>query len=63
MSRPLLVRPVYVLTTLLVILLINALVVLNSGSADSTELTEQDTEQSIAAEYSINSNLTYEINQ
>jgi hypothetical protein len=62
-SKPLLVRPVYILATIMVVLLMNALVVFNSGSTEGTEISEQETEQSIAAEYHINSNLTYEINQ
>jgi hypothetical protein len=62
-SRPLLLRPVYILATIMVVLLMNALVVLNSGSGEGNEISEQETEQSIAAEYNINTNLTYEINQ
>jgi len=61
--RPVLLRPVFVVASLLLVLLLNALVVLKSGSAEETVLTELETEQSIAADYSINTNLTYELNQ
>jgi len=61
--RPFILRPVYIIASLLVILMLNMLVLLgSSGSADET-ITEQEVEQSIAAEYSINTNLTYEMNQ
>lgn len=56
-------RPVYILGVLLVVLAVNA-AVLFKGSP-SSEITTSDSEimQSIASEYRINSNLTYEINQ
>jgi hypothetical protein len=59
-SRPLLLRPVYITVTLLVVLLMNVLVFFNSNSDNETTVPD---EQSIAAEYNINTNLTYEINQ
>jgi hypothetical protein len=58
--RALLLRPIYITVTLLVVLLMNALVFLNSSSDNETVISD---EQSIAAEYNINTNLTYEINQ
>jgi len=58
--RPLLLRPIYITVTLLLVLLMNALVFLNSSSDNETVISD---EQSIAAEYNINTNLTYEINQ
>lgn len=55
-------RPLYIFGVLVVVLAINAAVIFK-GSASETSVPDSDTMQSIAAEYKINSNLTYEINQ
>lgn len=60
--RSWILQPVYILGVLLVVLAVNAAVLLKGSSTDTT-IPETDTMQSIASEYSINSNLTYEINQ
>jgi len=62
-SKHWVLRPVYAVAALLVVLAINAAVILNGSKAAETSTTETEVSQSIASEYSINSNLTYEINQ
>lgn len=62
--KPWVLRPAFAFAALILILIINAAVIFtgnktnNTVSADNTDVT-----QSIASEYRINSNLTYEINQ
>ncbi len=56
-------RPAYAFAALLLVLVINAFVILNGNQTKDTSATDIDVTQSIAAEYNINSNLTYEINQ
>ncbi len=60
--KSLVLRPVYILSILLLVLTINAVAIIK-GSSSQSATTDTDTMQSIAAEYKINSNLTYEINQ
>ena len=71
-ARPLLLRPVYALATLALVVLINAFVIIqkngnnsNEGIAvDNTSLSEAESFQSIAAEYSLNDNtILFDINQ
>lgn len=63
-SRPWALRPAFAFAALILVLIINAAVIFlgnktdTLSSADNTDIT-----QSIASEYRINSNLTYEINQ
>jgi hypothetical protein len=57
--------PAYAFIALFLVLLINVTVIFKgnfSGNTDSA-VSDSDVTQSIAAEYNINSNLTYEINQ
>jgi len=57
-------RPLYAFAALLLVLAINAAVILKGNeSSDNTTPSDSEVMQSIASEYSINSNLTYEINQ
>lgn len=60
--KSLVLRPAYILSVLLLVLVINAVAILKGSSTESATA-DSDTMQSIAAEYKINSNLTYEINQ
>lgn len=55
-------RPVYILGVLLVVLAVNAAIIFK-GSSSETSPSDTETMQSIASEYRINSNLTYEINE
>lgn len=55
-------RPVYILGVLLVVLAVNAAIIFK-GSSTETSPSDTETMQSIASEYRINSNLTYEINE
>ena len=63
--KPIFLRPVYILGVLLLVLSVNAAVILKGNTSNNIETASSDTEvmQSIAAEYRINTNLTYEINQ
>lgn len=54
-------RPVYILGVLLVVLAVNAAIIFKGSS--ETAPSDTETMQSIASEYRINSNLTYEINE
>ena len=59
-------RPAYAFIALVVVLLINAAVILKGNVAkENTGITDTETMQSIAAEYSLNDNSTilYDINQ
>lgn len=57
-------RPAFAFAALLLVILINAAVFLKGTVSDKVApATETEMFQSIASEYSINSNLTYEINQ
>lgn len=60
-------RPAYAFLALLLVLLINAAVILkgNGTQENTTGITDTETIQSIAAEYSLNDNSTilYDINQ
>jgi hypothetical protein len=58
-------HPAYAFLALFLVLIINATVIFKGnflGSSDNA-VSDTDVTQSIAAEYNINSNLTYEINQ
>jgi len=55
-------RPIYILGVLLVVLAVNAAIIFK-GSSSETSPSDTETMQSIASEYRINSNLTYEINE
>jgi hypothetical protein len=56
-------RPVYAITALAVVLLINAAVIFNgtNTSADEASITEIETLQSYAAEYRLNDTVTEEL--
>jgi hypothetical protein len=57
-------RPVYILGALLLVLAVNAAVILKGNTSNiETASSDADIMQSIASEYRINTNLTYEINQ
>lgn len=66
-KRFFILRPVYALTALAAILIINAVVIFQKGGAstDTSALNDTETLQSIAAEYSLNDNSTvlFDINQ
>ena len=56
-------RPVYAMSALVVIVLINAAVIFSRADAKPTNLAETDTLQSIAAEYRLNDNANlYDLN-
>lgn len=58
-------RPAYILGALFLVLAVNAAVILKGNTSNNIETASSDTDvmQSIASEYRINMNLTYEINQ
>ena len=60
-----LLRPAYAMAALVVVLLINAAVILNGNSTkNNNTISDTDTLQSIAAEYSLNDNgILYDLNQ
>lgn len=68
-SRPLILRPVFALTALVAVLIINAFVIFQNNNIndtnDNTALSDTENLQSIAAEYSLNENNTilFDINQ
>ena len=68
-KRPLILRPVFALTSLAAVLIINAFVIFqrdnNNSLPDDTALSDTETLQSIAAEYRLNDNSTvmFDINQ
>ena len=63
--RSLVLRPVFALTALAAILVINAFVLLQRNSSAETNPTDVESFQSIAAEYSLNDNnaILFDINQ
>ncbi len=61
--RPLLLRPVFVMGTLLLVMVINAVVIFRSNRADGNGQGDADLMQSIAAQYSLNNSITHDINQ
>lgn len=56
-------RPVFAFAALLLVILINTAVFLKGNQPENNTASETEIFQSIASEYSLNSNLTYEINQ
>lgn len=62
-TRPWLLRPAYALTALFVILLINAFVLMKGNNNTDSITNTSDTMQSIAAEYNLNDNSIYDLNQ
>jgi hypothetical protein len=63
-SRPVQkLRPAYAFIALFLILFVNAAVILKNNMTSTDNNSDTDISQSIAAEYKINSNLTYDINQ
>jgi len=62
-SRPRILRPAYVLATLIIVLVINIAVILKGEQAtENNNSTDNDTEQSIAAAYNLNdSNAIYDL--
>ena len=68
-KRPLILRPVFALTALAAVLIINAFVIIQKDNTTdndtSTALSDADSFQSMAAEYSLNENTTilFDINQ
>ena len=62
-GKPRVWRPVYAFAALFLILAINTIVILSSNQAKNVNDSDTEVMQSIAAEYNINTNLTYEINQ
>jgi hypothetical protein len=65
--KPFLLRPAFALTALVLVLIINALVIFQKSynNPDTSSLSDTDSFQSIAAEYSLNDNNTilFDINQ
>ncbi len=63
--KPVFLRPAYILGALFLVLAVNAAVILKGNTPNTIETVSSDTDviQSIAAEYRINTSLTYEINQ
>ena len=57
-----LLRPAYALAALLLVLAINVVVILKGEESSGNNSSDTETVQSIAAEYSLNNSLTYEIN-
>ncbi|HQU56774.1 MAG: hypothetical protein R2796_06775 [Chitinophagaceae bacterium] len=53
-------RPAFILVTLLLVLALNAFVIFKGNASLSSS--DNDTMQSIASDYSLNSSITYEIN-
>jgi hypothetical protein len=63
-SRSWKLRPVYIVSALLLVLAINAFVFLNGQNETTTADNNESVQQSIAAEYSLNDNNTvYDLNQ
>lgn len=68
-QRPLVLRPVFALVALAAVIIINAFVIFQkdakSNNGNNTALSETESLQSIAAEYSLNDNNTilFDINQ
>lgn len=63
-TRTWLLRPVFVGATLVVVLLINAFVFLKGNDLKEDTSADTDSIQAIAAEYSLNDNITlYDLNQ
>lgn len=63
-AKPWVLRPAFAFAALILVLIINAVVIFKGNKTDNTASTDNtDVTQSIASEYRINSNLTYEINQ
>ncbi|HEX4877631.1 MAG TPA: hypothetical protein VFV31_13230 [Chitinophagaceae bacterium] len=62
-ARPWVLRPVYALTALFLILLINAFVLIKGNNSTENITNTSDTMQSIAAEYNLNDNSIYDLNQ
>ena len=65
--KPLILRPVFALTALALVLILNAFVIFqrnNTNSSDATAITDTDVLQSMAVEYRLNDNsaIPYDIN-
>ena len=64
LNKSWLLRPVFAITALAVVLLINAFVILKDDATKDNAANDVETLQSIAAEYSLNDNNTvYDLNQ
>lgn len=61
-KRSWILKPVFAFSALILILAVNAVLIF-SEAKPATSITETDYIQSAASAYSINTNLTYEINQ
>ncbi len=67
-DRKWILRPLYAFVALLLVLTINAVVILkgndgNNTAVESAVATDTELMQSLASDYSINSNITYDLNQ
>ncbi len=64
-KAPLILRPVFALTAVVAVIVINAFVIFqNDNSNENTALSEAESIQSIAADYSLNDNtILFDINQ
>ena len=65
--KPLILRPVFALTALALVLILNAFVIFqrnNTNSSEATAITDTDVLQSMAVEYRLNENsaIPYDIN-
>jgi Na+/proline symporter len=62
--RPWFLRPAYTFAALVIVLVINAVVLFKGNMLKATEgISENDTMLSIAAEYNLNDNSVYDLNQ
>lgn len=57
-KRPWILRPAFALTILIAVLLVNAVVIFQRNDTAENTISDADTIQSIAAEYSLNDNNT-----
>jgi len=57
----LILRPVYALSALALLLLLNAVVILQKDEVNANTVNENENVQSIAAEYSLNDNTIYDL--
>jgi hypothetical protein len=56
-------RPAYAFAALVLLLAVNAIIILQREEKVDNSTADNETVQSVAAEYSLNDNMTYEINQ
>ena len=63
-KRPLLLRPVFAFTVLVIVLVLNVISILKQSDTNGTSVaTETENTQTIATAYNFDNNLSYELNQ